>query len=421
MHANIANWLFAISILLVAAHCGGALFNQLRLPAVVGEILGGIALGPTLFGHFLPELHGVVFAPPGTSAMLSMLYWLGLLSLMFLAGTNFNPRVRREDVPVVAGLALGGLLITGPLFFAVVWGIDSQPFAGPKGNWLSLSLVLVCAATVTSIPVLTRIYTDLGVFRTRFGQLTILAATAKDIAIWAVLAVAIGLAEFEHASISEILTTALRNVVFFVVCYLLGPPLIAIHRRLPFRTLLQDNPIRLMILITLVVSGIASFLHVNPLFGAFLSGLWFGNTRSESFEKAKESFRSYSYSFLIPLYFVLVGMKIDLVASLDVVLLVAFAGMSTLLQAVGVLLPMALLRNGWTLNWHFTMAMNTRGAPGLVIASVALESGIVSEPLFVALALTAMITSCASGAWFRHFVSRGRFPTLDTSDLSPPR
>ena len=161
-----------------------------------------------------------------------------------------------------------------------------------------------------------------------------------------------------------------------------------------------------------LVAAIAAALDVNIIFGAFIAGIALGSLGREQMAKEKEQIAAFSMGFFVPVYFAIVGYRIDLPGAFDPMLFIGFFVFSTVIEGVCVFLAMRLSRCRPLASWNFAVAMNTRGGPGIVLASIAFDFGLVDERMFVTLVLAAILTSLAAGAWFLYAVDR-RLPLMD--------
>src|ERR1022692_1813969 len=171
---DLARLLIALAILLLAAHGVGSLFSRFGQPAAIGEILGGVLLGPS-------------------AAALGAVYQLGLLLLMFAAGTQMRRLVQRDAARTVGLIASFGLVLPFAAGLGLVTALGAARFIGPAANHPALTLVFGMAVAVTSIPVISRIMHDLGLLRTRFARIVLCVAVIEDVVLYVVLAVAVGL------------------------------------------------------------------------------------------------------------------------------------------------------------------------------------------------------------------------------------
>jgi Kef-type K+ transport system membrane component KefB len=153
--------------------------------------------------------------------------------------------------------------------------------------------------------------------------------------------------------------------------------------------------------------ALAASLYVNVVFGAFIAGIVLGRMPPGGFDEAKTQISSFGLGFFIPIYFAIVGFRIDLPGAFDPVLFFGFLAFSSAVVGQCVFATIRLGRCGTLTSWHFAVAMNTRAGPGIVLASVAFDFGLIDERLFVALVLAAILTPLAAGAWFRYAVGAG--------------
>lgn len=188
-----AHVLAALIVLLVSAHACGYLFARFRQPPVIGEILGGILLGPTLLERVWPSAHDWLFPTTGaTAAVLGAAYQLGLLLLMFTAGTQMRGLISRSATRVVGWVAVAGLVLPFLAGLGVFAAMDLARFEGTAHDRTALLLVFAIALAVTSIPVISRIMLDLGLLKTRFARIVLSVAVIEDVVLYVVLAVALG-------------------------------------------------------------------------------------------------------------------------------------------------------------------------------------------------------------------------------------
>ncbi len=239
-NSDLTSVLFILLLIVGLAQLLGYAFVRLRQPKVVGEILAGIVLGPALLGR-LPRASSLLETAQH-GPILNFVYWLGLLLLMFLSGAEtrqlFSRDERREvgwltivgtGVPFILGLALGPRLI-GPAL------------AGPRGNRVSLIIVLAVGVAVTSVPVVAKIFADLKILHTRFARLVLGVAVLEDIVLWLALAIATAIAgqtTFDARAVSLHLMT---TVAFFAVGLALLPRAIRRINKARFNVLVKHSP-----------------------------------------------------------------------------------------------------------------------------------------------------------------------------------
>ena len=430
--AEVARVVIALGLLLIAAHACGQLFARFRQPPVIGEIVGGLMLGPTIFGALLPGLQAQVFPDDGRAApVLGAIYQLGLFLLMFTAGAELRSVFHRGERKTATYLTLGGTLlpfITGAL---LLQAIDLSSFEGPAGSDTAFVLVVAIAVAVTSIPVISRIMLDLGILDTAFARIVLTAAVIEDIALYVVLAVALGLVsqaqgdDFGLAVILGLEPSSSVSMAYHVVvslaffgCFLrLGPLLFRRLSRSPYNPVQRRNPIAFQLAFMFALTGLALFAGITPLFGAFVAGMVIG-VLGEERDEAREAIKRFAFAFFVPIYFAIVGLRLDLLHDFNAPLVVGFIAFACIVKAFSAYAGARLAGQNRSGATNLAVAMNARGGPGIVLASVAFDAGIINEEFFVALVLLAVLTSLAAGSWLERVLKSGR-PLLGVEPAKP--
>ena len=400
----VTKFFLAISLLLLSAQFFGYLFTKLRMPKVVGEIFGGLILGPTLFGYFLPEVYKRIFLSIGP--LLAIIYWLGLVLLMFTSGFEVERDYDKKDKKTIAWLVVGSTAV--PLIFGwIATGFfDANKLIGTANNPLALKLIIVSAIAVTSIPVLSKIFLDLGIIKTRFAKIVLSTATFHDVILWVLITIAASLVAGAAVSISTISSYVAISLVFFAVALLLMPRLIKFVDNLRLNLIPKNYETGFILLILLFFVVVASYFDINVVFGAFLAGIAVGFIKNPKFRKSKIYAKEFSLSLFVPIYFAIVGIKLDLIHHLDLVLFVLFFLFAFLAQGIGVFITTKLLGYSTRQCFNYAIVMNDRGGPCIVLATLAFDLGIINENFFVTLILLAIITSITAGSWLKYVINK---------------
>jgi len=384
----------------------GHLFVKLRQPKVVGEILAGVVLGPSLLGRFTFGT-GFSHAAAHHSGILNFVYWLGLLLLMFLSGAEtrqlFSREERREvgwltivgtGIPFVLGLFLGPWLVRPSL-------------AGPNGNRASLVIILAVGVAVTSVPVVSKIFADLKILHTRFARLVLGVAVLEDIVLWLALAIATAMAGKAALDPRSMSYHLFATVGFFVLGLTIIPRIVKRINKAQFNVLAQQSPVAYAIAVMLAYCVVAGALDVSLVFAAFLAGFAVVHKKRRLFAEALDAIGKVSFAFFIPVYFAIVGLKLDLIRGFSLWMTIAFLVGSCVVKIASVSLAgrFAGFRGLDVLNLAITT--NARGGPGIVLASVAFDAGIISPKFYTTLVLAAILTSQAAGAWLDYVLRKG--------------
>ncbi len=385
-----------IAVMLTTALLFGQAMRRLRFPAVLGELIGGIVLGPTVWGWLSPNTHAWLFSP-SVSADMDGLIQLCMLFFLFAAGLEINLGLIEKQKAVIAWTSLLGILvpfvfgIVSVLLFPGLWG------ANALDRPLLFALFIGTALSISALPVIARILMDLNIMKTNVGMVVMGSATINDLIGWSLFALV--LSNFAPGG-----TTGLPPYVTIILVMLLFVFMLTAGRSACRRAqewLKSHLPwpgvfLGLAIALVLLVSAIAEMIGVHAVFGAFLVGA----ALSQNLEKrneAHEIFYQFVMYFFAPLYFVSVGLRANFIQSFDpllvaVVLLVACAGKiigATLGSKIGRLPDRQALSVGF--------AMNARGAMEMILATVARDAGLIDDRIFVALVCMALVTSVLSG------------------------
>src|SRR6266404_2465587 len=384
--------IFFLSILLTAAHLLGYLFAKLRQPRVIGEILAGILLGPFVLGKwvfFSSWLQLNVDAPQKQSA-LDFLYWLGLLMLMFLSGAESRTLFQKQERKQIAWLATLGTILP---FFAMLLLSSLLPlawFMGAKSNRASLLLVMRIAVAVTSIPVISRIFFDLKILHTRFARLVLGVAVLEDVVLWAVLAIATAIADSSGLPGRKIALHIVLTLAFFSLGLAIAPRAMKRISKSRFNLLAISSPVTFTLLIAFAYVAVAGLLDVNLVLAAFLAGFAVSHKR---LGEALATISGFSFALFIPVYFALVGYSLVFGKEFSLRMLLVFLAGACVLKLLAVALGARLAGFKGRDIVNLSVATNARGGPGIVLASVAYEAGIISAAFYTTLVLVAVLTS----------------------------
>ncbi|HZD78789.1 MAG TPA: cation:proton antiporter [Actinomycetota bacterium] len=420
--ADIARMLVALAMLLVSAHAVGQVFARFRQPRVVGEILGGLVLGPTFLGSLFPAQLSWVFPASGpVAAIIGAVYQLGLLLLMYCSGAEMRSLFHREERRTVAAVTVGGIAVPFLLGLVAVSVIDTSPLEGPAGVHGAFVLVFGIAIAVTSIPVISKILFDLGIIGTSFSRIVLGAAVVEDVVLYVALAVALAMASatqggpFGLPSLLGIDPISRANVVYHVIAEIgfmsaalaIGPSVFGWTRKLRLNLVNASNPMAYQLAFMLMLSGLCAFIGVVPLFGALVAGLVAGASTDEEVIGERTTIKRFSFAFFIPIYFAVVGLQLDLARTFDPLFFAGFLLFATAVKAVSVYVSARLTGETSRGAANLAVAMNARGGPGIVLASVAFDAGIISPSFFASLVMLAVVTSLIAGSWLDRAVRSG--------------
>ncbi|MEA2637037.1 MAG: hypothetical protein QOE18_94 [Chloroflexota bacterium] len=427
--------LLTLSILLAAVHAVGFLFVKLRQPRVAGEIVAGLALGPSLLGFFRPELsHQLIAGSVSTTAVLGAIYQLGQLLLMYCAGATLRSHRRRGEGRTTSLIALIGNVIPFTAGAAFLLVLNPGGLIGTAENHTSLLIVFACGIAVTSIPVISRILADLGLMKTSFARIVLSVAIIDDVILYVLLSIAVGLVattstdSFALPSLLSIAPGSAPSDAYYVIVSVaifglplaFGRSLVERMGALRFNILGRSNALAFQVVFMMAMTSLALFLGISPIFGAFVAGILAGTLSTSNEEsatvsidaaRAQATIQTFSFGFFIPIYFAVVGLKLDLIRQFDIPFFALFLAYACVVKALSVFAGARLAGEKRESAINLAMALNARGGPAIVMASVALDAHIISAKFYVDLVLLALVTSMMAGAWLDRVLRHRTFFT----------
>lgn len=369
-NSDLTSILLLLLLLVGLAQVFGQLFVRLRQPKVIGEIVAGIVLGPSLLGRlsFGSELARITQHQQG---IVNFVYWLGLLLLMFLSGAETRQLFTREERSEVGWLTIIGTGIPFLLGLALGPWLISPAFAGPNGNRISLMIVLA-VGVVTSVPVVSKIFADLQILHTRFARLVLGVAVLEDIVLWLALAIATAVAGKTVLNPRAMSYHLLSTFLFFALGLTLIPRAVKRINKARFNVVAKNSPVAYAIGVLLAYCVVAGALDVSLVFAAFLAGFAVVHKKRRIFAEALDAIGKVSFAFFIPVYFAIVGLKLDLLHGFSFWMTAAFLLGSCVVKILSVSLAGKLAGFKGLDLMNLAITTNARGGPGIVLASVAL-------------------------------------------------
>lgn len=414
---ELTTFFLQIGVLTLFARLSGECTRRLGLPVVVGEILAGICLGPTLLRELVPGWQASLF-PLDTHNPIALGAITSLGSILFLltAGMEVDLAMVRQQGCTAVLVSLAGILVPFTFAFApaLLWpGLFGQH---PNSHPIVFALFLGVALAITALSVTSKILIDLGLFRTPFGMLVISAAVFDDLVGWILAAVILALDNLHDAH-----SLGARNIFVMVVATLLYTTVMltlgrwGCNRLLPLLYRWCGNPGRVIgftLGTALLGAAFTQAIGMHGLFGAFMVGIAVG-TSPQLQPETRESIVQVVSHFLAPLFFASVGLSVDFVAHFDVQTVVAVLLLACFGKVLGCTTASRWAGMPWRQALAVGFAMNARGGMEILLGFIALREEIIDERMFVALAIMTVVTCSFSGLVVRRLLPR--------KDDRPPR
>jgi Kef-type K+ transport system membrane component KefB len=378
----------------------GEIMRRLKQPAVVGEMFGGIVLGPTILGWVAPSLYDSLFLSSANVAVVrETATKLGMLFFLFYAGLEVSLADLKQlgKKPVLIGLI--GTLIPIAAGVGLVYALPRWLW-GPaaEAHFTSFALFIGMNLANSANPVIARILMDLGLLNGPIGALIMSATIVDDLVNWTLFALILSDIAPSSPTPSAGLTTNLILVaLLFVVVLVVGRwAARSVLDRIRPHVAWPSGYIAVVSLLVLLASSASEALGVHAFLGAFLTGVALGDSR-ESSKEAHDAIGYFVMGFA-PIYFISMGMSANFITSFDP-LLVAIILVVACISKVGAVLVGAKAA-GMPINnevWAIGFGLNARGATGIILAGVGLTNGVIDERVFVAIVVMALVTSLMAG------------------------
>jgi Kef-type K+ transport system membrane component KefB/mannitol/fructose-specific phosphotransferase system IIA component (Ntr-type) len=404
---DIGKFLITLSLMLLSAKVLGELFNRIKQPAIIGEIMAGLIIGPTVLGTVFPGLFNWFF-PLSVFPVLEGLIILAVVLLLLVSGleVDLNMVLRQGKAAILVGVL--GIVFPFGLGFGAAYIFSDLFQINEAHSTFLFALFLGTALSISALPVIAKSLMDLGIFKTELGFIIISAAMFNDIIGWLIFSLILGNLGTAHHPFSFGVTLILTlSFALFSVIVLRR----VINRIIP---LLQEKisfpggMINFIFILGLLGAAFTEYIGIHAIFGSFIIGIAIGNS-AQLKEEIRDNIHQFITNLFAPLFFVSIGLRVNFgdhfnLPLIGLVLVLAFAG-----KVIGCSLGAYLGGMDKDDSLAIGFGMNSRGAMEIILGLIALEARLINEELFVALVIMAIITSIAGAPMMNFFIARKKF------------
>jgi Kef-type K+ transport system membrane component KefB len=387
---TLAQILLGLVVILIASRAVGVLFRSFGQPPVIGEVLAGILLGPSLLGRIAPATMASIF-PPSATPVLGVVAQVGVLLFMFLVGVELNTDRLRERTYIT--LAISHASIVCPFLLGAALALTLYPlFSSRDVPFTAFALFLGVSMSVTAFPVLARILTDRKLQRTRMGAIAMTCAAVDDVTAWCLLAFVVGVV---HARLGGAALTAILTLCYIAGMFVLVRPLLRrLVARHDSREGLSQSTLAMICAALLLSCLTTETIGIHAVFGAFLLGAVIPHD-SATARALIDKLEDFVVVLLLPAFFAFTGLRtqIGLIGGTQWL----FCALIILVASTGKFGGSVIAGRMTGLPWRDAAAlgilMNTRGLMELIVLNVGLDLKVISPRLFAMLVIMAVVTT----------------------------
>ncbi len=384
--------LLQIIAILIIAKLFGWFFNRIGQPTVIGEIMAGIMLGPSVLGNILPEVSSFLFRPDSLSNI-NILSQIGLILYMFVIGMELDISEVRKKLKETIVISHTSIIVPFALGMILAYFVYEN-YTDQKIPFLSFSLFIGIAMSITAFPVLARIIQEKGLTRSHLGSISLASAANDDITAWCLLAGVVAIAQ--AGSMLSAVYTILFAILYIALMFLVIRPFLRMIGHIYHNNeVVNKGMVGFMFIILVISSFFTEILGLHTLFGAFVAGVIMPSNLK--FRKIMtEKVEDVSLSFFLPLFFVSTGLRTEIGmlntpehwALCLVFILVAITG-----KFGGALVSARIVGESWKDSLYIGTLMNTRGLMELIVLTIGYEMKILPPTIFVMLVLMTLVTT----------------------------
>jgi len=385
-----------IVIIILVARIFGWICKKIGQPTVIGEIIAGIVLGPSLIGMYFPEFSTALF-PAQSLGNLNFLSQIGLILFMFIVGMEIDINVLKNKAHDAVVISHASIIVPFSLGMCLAYYIY-QSFAPVGVRFVSFGLFIGIAMSITAFPVLARIVQERGIHKTRLGTIVITCAAADDITGWSLLAVVIAIAK-AGSFISSLYTIILALSYVFLMIKLVRPFLKRVGDLHTSNANLSKSIVAIFFVMLILSAWATESIGIHALFGAFMAGAIM--PANQKFRNIFiEKIEDVALVLLLPLFFVFTGLRTEIGLLNDIylwkitglIILVAITG-----KFIGSTLSAKFVRQSWKDSLTIGALMNTRGLMELVVLNIGYDLGILTPKVFAMMVIMALVTTFMTG------------------------
>lgn len=382
---NLLVVLLAIGVVLVAGRGAAEIARRLRQPEVLGELLGGVLLGPSALGALFPDIYRALFLDQQVAISLSLLSWIGAILLLLIAGIEVDLGVLRVNARpglFAAAFAIVPSIVAGILFGRLILGL-------PAPNGVFLGLVL----SVTAVSVAAKILIERESLRRAYAQVILAAGIVSEVLVWLLISIVSALRS--GSPVASGIRATIVVVLFFALMMTVGRSFTFwAMRRTSDLTSIVNGELTLVLVLTFLSAAVTQALGLHPLLGAFVFGVLLGRAPRAT-QQLKERVQTLTVGFFAPIFFVLAGMRVDILELGGPSVILAIVLLFVVATVVKVGFSALGAKLGTLRTWESVLVgvgLNLKGGTDVIVAILGAELGLLSVRIYTMYAVVAILT-----------------------------
>lgn len=403
---QITIFLISISLMLITAKFLGELCIKFKQPAIIGEIFAGIILGPTILGYFFPEIFNTLF-PKESELKIAMegITSIAVIMLLLVSGLEVDLSIVIKQGKAAFTTSIFGIIGPFIIGFGIAYLLPEFMGIHDGGDKLIFALFIGTALSISALPVIAKTLMDLNIFKTKLGILIIASAMVDDFLGWLIFSLILGVIGASKHGLgfsATIIFTILFTIFMLTIGKRIFHYLIAkIEKNFSF----PGSILNFIFIMGFLGAAFTEFIGIHAVFGAFIVGVAIGDSVHLK-ENTKDIIHQFVTNIFAPLFFVSIGLRVNFVANFDLLLVLIIIFLAFVGKVFGCGYGAKL--GGLSKNESFVVGfgMNSRGAMEIILATLALEYGLIQETVFVALVIMALFTSVASAPFMNIFIKK---------------
>ncbi len=395
-------FLAQLFVLLALARGLGELFRRFGQPALTAELLVGVLVGPTVLGRFAPAVHGWLFPPNVVQeTMLDTVAWLGLLFLLLTIGFEIDFSVAWRQRGRALTIALSDIVLPMVVAFVPALFLPAHYLVDPSQR-VVFALFMATVMTISAMPVAAKVLHDMGLLKADVGFLIVSALAVNDLMGWVLFTIVLGLFMQVTVEVGSVIAIFAGTVGIAGLALWLGPrtatrALEGLHRKkLPE----PGTSLTFACLLGLLLGAVTQRIGIHALFGFFIAGVVMGEAKNLS-EQTRGIITEMVHAVFVPLFFTTIGLKIDVAANFDLFLVAFMCVIGISGRYLGAWVGVSLTKAPRINRDLISISHTAGGMMEIVVAVVALETGLITPPVFVAIVLSAVVSCAIMGPWMR--------------------